>query len=56
MGDKKASLLIGESAVPDRHIVDVPATMYHIDMQMMAVFTHAKERTPAMWKELLTQA
>lgn len=55
MGDKKATLVIGESAVPDRHTVGVPATMHHIDMQMMGVFG-AKERTPTMWKELLTQA
>jgi hypothetical protein len=56
MGDKDATLLIGESAVPDRHTVGVPATMYHIDMQMMSVFGHAKERTPAQWKELLSKA
>jgi O-methyltransferase domain len=32
MSDKKATLLIGESAIPDRHAVGAPSTMHHIDM------------------------
>jgi hypothetical protein len=57
MGSKKATLLIGECAVPDRDRVGVPASMYHIDIQMMAAFgDDAKERTPTMWKELFALA
>jgi C-methyltransferase len=55
MKGKKATLLIGESAVPDRHSVGVPATKHHIDLQMMVVFG-AIERTPKLWDKLLTQA
>jgi hypothetical protein len=54
MGSKKATLLIGECAIPERSVVGVPPIMYHIDLQMMVAF-NAKERTPTMWKELLTQ-
>jgi hypothetical protein len=56
MGNKKATLLIGESAVPDRTSVGSPSAIHHIDIQMMAVFGDALERTPKMWKELLNQA
>lgn len=56
MGNASATLIIGECAIPDRHTVGVPDTMYHIDLQMMALFGRAKERTPKMWKELLAKA
>lgn len=56
MGNKKATLLIGECALPDRDTVGVPPIMYHIDIQMMAAFGDAMERTPTMWKELLMEA
>ena len=56
MGNASATLVIGECAMPDRHTVGVPAAMHHIDLQMMATFTRAKERTPKMWKELLAKA
>jgi hypothetical protein len=55
MGSTNATLLIGECVIPERSVVGVPPIMYHIDMQMMAVFVTAKERTPMMWKELLTE-
>jgi hypothetical protein len=55
MGSKKATLLIGEMAIPERSVVGVPPAMYHVDMQMMAIFASAKERTPTMWKELLKE-
>jgi hypothetical protein len=55
MGSKKATLLIGECAIPERSEVGVPPIMYHIDLQMMVLFK-AEERTPTMWKEILTEA
>jgi hypothetical protein len=55
MGSTKATLLIGEMAIPERSVVGVPSAMYHVDMQMMAIFATAKERTPTMWKELLKE-
>jgi hypothetical protein len=54
--NKKVTLLIGECAVPDRDTLGFPASMYHIDIQMMAAFGHAMERTPTMWEELFAQA
>jgi hypothetical protein len=56
MGNKSATLLIGESAVPERTSVGVPSAIHHIDIHMMAAFGDALERTPKMWKELLDQA
>jgi O-methyltransferase domain len=51
-----ATLVIGESAIPDRDQVGVPAAMHKIDMVMMNFFGDALERTPKMWKELLADA
>jgi hypothetical protein len=56
MGNKKATLLIGECAIPNRNAVGVPSAIYHIDMHMMALFDTALGRTPEMWKELLSKA
>ena len=56
IGIKKASLLIGEMAIPDRGVVGQPPTMYLVDLHMMAIFGDARERTPAQWKELLEAA
>jgi hypothetical protein len=56
IGNTSATLVIGESAITDRHSVSIPAAMHHIDMQMMVLFGHAKERTPKRWKELLAKA
>ena len=53
IGEKRATLLIGECALPDRDTVGVPPVMYNIDMQMMAAFGTGKERTPAEWRHLL---
>lgn len=54
MKGKKATLMIGECAIPNRNQVGIPA-MHKIDMQMMNVFGQAMERTPEMWKELLDE-
>jgi hypothetical protein len=58
MGNKKATLLVGESAAPDRTTsVGVPSVIHNVDVQkMMAVFGDALKRAPKMWKELLNQA
>ncbi len=56
MGSAKVTLLIGECALPDHHTVGVPSIMYDIDMQMMAVFGEAQERTPLQWKGVLNAA
>jgi hypothetical protein len=55
MGSTKATLLIGEMAIPERSVVGAPPILYHMDIHMMAAFGTAKERTPTMWKELLTE-
>lgn len=55
IGDKQVTLLIGESAIPDRHVVGKPPVLYHIDMQMMTLFGDAADRTPAQWKAMLPQ-
>lgn len=55
MGSAKATLLIGECGLPDHDKVGVPPVMYQIDVQMMAHFGSAQERTPAQWKQLLSQ-
>jgi hypothetical protein len=54
MGSAAATLLIGECALPDHDKVGAPAVMYQIDIQMMAHFGNAQERTPAQWKHLLS--
>ena len=54
MKGKKATLMIGECAIPDRDNVGIPA-MHKIDMQMMNIFGEALERTPQMWKQLLNE-
>lgn len=56
MGSAKATLVIGECAMPDRDTVGVPSAMYSIDMLMLGMFGGALERTPSMWKELLGEA
>lgn len=56
MKGSDATLLIGESAMVDRDNVAIPHTIHSIDLLMMDLFGRAVERTPAMWKELLTQA
>mmetsp|Transcript_14777 Transcript_14777/g.34819 ORF Transcript_14777/g.34819 Transcript_14777/m.34819 type:complete len:102 (+) Transcript_14777:1273-1578(+) len=56
MGDKKATLVVGECALPDHHVVGVPPVMYGIDIQMLAAFGEAQERTPAQWKEIFAEA
>jgi O-methyltransferase domain len=55
-GPKKTTLMIGESAVPDRDTVGPIDVVYKIDMLMMNIFGSALERTPKMWKELLSEA
>ena len=34
MGDAKATLVVGECALPDHDVVGVPAAMYSIDLQV----------------------
>lgn len=53
MGGKNTTLLIGECALPEHDVVGVPPIMYAIDIQMMAAFGDAQERTPTQWSELL---
>ena len=52
MGSARATLLIGESALPDHDKVGVPPVMYQIDVRMMAHFGTAQECTSAQWKQL----
>lgn len=54
MKGKKATLLIGECAIPDRNAVGLP-DMHYIDILMMNLFYDAVERTPEMWKEVLNK-
>ena len=49
---KDTALVIGECALPNHNVVGVPPVMYNIDIQMMAVFGGAQERTPDQWKEV----
>jgi C-methyltransferase len=56
MQGKKATLMIGESSIPDRDTVGVPNAMYKIDMHMMNLFGHPLDRTPQQWKDLLDEA
>lgn len=55
MGSDNATLLIGESAMPDRDTVGAPI-LYRSDMVMLSAFGDALDRTPRMWKELLNKA
>jgi hypothetical protein len=55
IGAANVTLLLGECALPDHDKVGVPPVMYGIDVLMMAVFGGAQERTPAQWKDLLSQ-
>jgi hypothetical protein len=55
IGSARATLLIGESALPDHDKVGVPPVMYQIDVQMMAHFGDAQERTPTQWRHLLSK-
>ena len=52
---KNSSLLIGECAIPDHDTIGVPPVMYQIDVQMMGIFGEAQERTPAQWKDILSE-
>ncbi|MGK3741474.1 MAG: hypothetical protein ACI8RD_012101 [Bacillariaceae sp.] len=54
MKNKKATLVIGECAIPERDSVGL-STMHKIDIIMMNIFGDAMERTPTMWKELLNE-
>lgn len=54
-GSANATLVIGESALPNHDKVGVPPAIYNIDVQMMVAFGEAQERTPAQWKEVLAQ-
>lgn len=56
IGDKKATLLIGETAMPNRDRLGFPPTVHNVDMQMMVIFGTAKERTPKQWQVLLKDA
>ena len=54
IGDKKASLLIGECAMPDRDQLGISefGNVHRMDLEMMVSFA-AKERTPKEWRALL---
>jgi hypothetical protein len=54
MENKKATLVIGECAIPERDSVGLPA-MNKIDRIMINAFGDAMEHTPTMWKELLNE-
>ena len=51
--DKRVSLLIGESAMPDRDRIGTPPAVHSIDMEMLAYFGGASERCPSYWKKML---
>lgn len=55
IGSANATLLLGECALPDHDTVGVPPAMYQVDIQMMALFGEAQERTPTQWRTLLEQ-
>ena len=55
MEGKDATLMIGESAIPDRHHIAPIDVVTKIDMLMLNILGGI-ERTPAMWKELLEEA
>jgi len=52
--DKKVTLLIGESAMPNRTSVGKPAAIHNMDMQMMAL-VGGIERYPMYWEKLLNE-
>ena len=54
IGDKKVTILIGESAMPNRDTIGNPAAIHNIDMHMMVMFG-ASERYPKYWKKLLEE-
>ena len=53
--DKKVTLLIGESAMPNRDLLGMPAAIHNLDMQMMVLFGEASERYPKYWELLLKE-
>lgn len=55
MGSKKATLLIGECALPDHDTIGPVSAMYQIDLQMLTVFGDAQERTPKQWEVIMTK-
>ena len=55
IGNKKATLLIGESAMPDRDFIGTPPAVHNIDMEMLVYFGDAFERYPKYWKKLLNE-
>ena len=55
IGSKKATLLIGESAMPDRDSIGFPPAVHNIDMEMLTYFGEAFERYPSYWKSLLKE-
>ena len=54
IGNKKVSVLIGESAMPNRNSIGQPAAIHNIDMQMM-VLNGGVERYPKYWAKLLEE-
>ena len=54
-GNKKATLLIGESAMPDRDKIGTPSAVHNVDMEMLAYFGEAFERYPSYWNHLLEE-
>ena len=52
--NKKVSVLIGESAMPNRNSIGQPAAIHNIDMQMM-VLNGGVERYPKYWAKLLEE-
>lgn len=56
MRGTNATLMIGESAMPDRHQVSPMKVPHSVDMMMLNFFGTAIERTPTMWNELLENA
>ena len=55
IGSKKATLLIGECALPDHDTVGPVSAVYQVDLQMMTFFGYAQERTPKQWEEIMTK-
>jgi hypothetical protein len=56
IGQANASLIIGETAMPERHQMSPIPTVYTFDMMMMVFFGDARERTPTQWHEALGAA
>lgn len=53
IGDKVASVLIGENAMLDRDRISVPSLVHQIDIHMMTIYGQAKGRTPKQWHDIL---